>query len=127
MNKQIIILDFDGTLVTHDYPYIGKDIGAVEVLEELVANGHELILFTMRSGEKLKEAVDWFKANNIKLYGVNTNPTQHNWTKSPKAYGTLIIDDIALGIPLIYNKDVSNRPYVDWNKVRSMLILKNIL
>ena len=57
----VIILDFDGTVVTHEYPRIGKDIGAVEVLTKLVDNGHNLILFTMRSGKTLDEAVNWFK------------------------------------------------------------------
>ena len=45
----IIGIDFDGTCVTHEFPRIGKDIGAVPVLKELIANGHDLILFTMRS------------------------------------------------------------------------------
>lgn len=45
----IIGIDFDGTVVTHDFPKIGKDIGAVPVLRKLVDNGHKLILFTMRS------------------------------------------------------------------------------
>jgi hypothetical protein len=48
----IIGIDFDGTVVTHDFPKIGKDIGAVPVLRKLVDNGHKLILFTMRSDIK---------------------------------------------------------------------------
>ena len=44
-----IVIDFDGTVVTHDFPKVGNDIGAVPVLKELIANGHRLILFTMRS------------------------------------------------------------------------------
>lgn len=125
-NKEsiVIILDFDGTCVTHEYPRIGKDIGAVEVLIKLVDNGHKLILFTMRSGKTLDEAVNWFKVNNIPLYGIQTNPTQKNWTTSPKAYGNLIIDDTCLGIPLNYN---SPRPFVDWEKVERMLINMNLI
>jgi len=136
-----ILIDFDGTVVTHVWPEIGEDIGAVPVLKELVAKGHNLILFTMRSGESLKEAVKWFKLQDIPLYGVQSNPTQHTWTSSPKAYGQLIIDDICLGIPLIHNAvaywdkedyqeiklPYSERPYVDWVKVRQMLIQKRIL
>lgn len=45
----IIGIDFDGTVVTHDFPKIGKDIGAVPILRKLVENGHKLILHTMRS------------------------------------------------------------------------------
>ena len=54
--SMIIAVDFDGTCVSHDYPYIGKEIGAAPVLRELVSAGHELILFTMRDGKTLKEA-----------------------------------------------------------------------
>lgn len=122
-----INIDFDGTVVTHNYPYIGKDIGTIPVLKQLIEEGHNLILFTMRSGKQLQDAVNWFKEHNIPLYGINSNPTQHLWTKSPKSYAPLMIDDSALGIPLIYNKEISDRPYVDWNKVKDMLYEKEIL
>jgi predicted mannosyl-3-phosphoglycerate phosphatase (HAD superfamily) len=46
-----IAVDFDGTCVTHEYPYMGNDIGAVPVLRELAESGFKLILFTMRSGK----------------------------------------------------------------------------
>ena len=45
----IIAIDFDGTCVTHEFPKVGKDINAVPVLKALVENGHQLVLFTMRS------------------------------------------------------------------------------
>ena len=44
-----INIDFDGTCVTHEFPNVGKSIGADKVLKRLVDNGHHLILFTMRS------------------------------------------------------------------------------
>lgn len=46
----IIAVDFDGTCVTHEY--VGKEIGAAEVLKELTDKGHKIILFTMRSHPK---------------------------------------------------------------------------
>lgn len=114
-----IAIDFDGTCVTHDYPKIGKDIGAVPVLKKLVYKNHKLILYTMRSGDELNDAVNWFKDNNIPLYG----PTQDEWTSSPKCYANLYIDDAALGIPLAFDKSIdTNRPFVDWNKVEKLLI-----
>lgn len=143
MDKDIVdfIIDFDGTCTTHEFPKIGKDIGAVPVLKELVENGHRLILFTMRSdieepksdhkkivskgGKYLTEAVNWFKENEIPLYGIQTNPTQHTWTTSPKAYGQIIIDDSSIGCPLIYPEN--GRPYVCWKAVRSYLVAKGIL
>jgi hypothetical protein len=133
-----ILIDFDGTCVTHSFPNIGKDIGSVPVLKKLIANGHKLILFTMRSdsqflsfmGNKrdtLKEAVEWFKNNDITLYGIQENPTQKTWTSSPKCYGDLMIDDSALGCPLKYDSNLSNRPFVDWVKVEEMLIENGII
>lgn len=141
--KMDIVIDFDGTVVTHEFPEVGKDIGAVPVLRELVENGHNLILFTMRSdvenpqsgdvtiiakgGNYLTDAVNWFKENEIPLYGIQRNPTQDSWTHSPKAYGQIIIDDAALGCPLKYDKEFAERPFVDWIKVRQMLVDEGVL
>lgn len=127
-NKDIldIAIDFDGTCVSHEYPAVGRDIGAVPVLKELVDNGHKLILYTMRDGKELQDAINWFKNNDIKLYAVQYNPTQRNWTKSNKCYANLYIDDAALGCPLIY-PDNGERDYVNWEKVRELLKQENII
>lgn len=122
----IVAVDFDGTVVTHDYPVIGDDIGAVPVLKELVAAGHNLILWTMRSGDALEEAVGWFRLRDIPLWGINENPTQSSWTISPKAYAHYYIDDAGISCPLIYPSD-GGRPYVDWVRVRQLLVLHEIL
>ena len=123
----IIGIDFDGTCVTHDYPGIGKDIGAVAVLKRLVNSGHRLILNTMRSGLKLQDAINWFKENGIELYGANENPTQKSWTQSPKVYAHLYIDDSALGCPLKMDSNLSDRPFVDWEVVAYLLFEDEIL
>lgn len=114
-------IDFDGTCVTHDYPNIGKDIGAIPVLKRIVNEGGELILNTMRSEQQLQEATLWFAKNNIPLLAVQKNPDQEMWTSSPKCYAKIYIDDAALGCPLIYNQKISNRPFVDWKRVEEML------
>lgn len=129
----IIGLDFDGTCVTHDYPRIGKDIGAIPVLKELVDKGHQIVLNTMRSGEELTEACIWLQEKGIPLYGINKEPFQDQWTASPKVYAQLYIDDASLGTPLkepikIGSPTVSpGRPYVDWEKVRELLIERGVL
>lgn len=118
-----ICVDFDGTCVYHEYPKVGAPCpGAINALKYLVNKGNKLILFTMRSGKELEDAVNWFKDNNIPLYGVQENPTQKRWTTSPKAYGQIYIDDSACGCPLISNSNV-DRPYVDWKSVLRWLIV----
>jgi len=140
-NNMIIAIDFDGTVVTHEFPRVGRDIGAAPVLKRLVAAGHKLILWTMRSdveeprsdhpdihavgGKYLTDAVEWFAKNEIPLWGINTNPEQHTWTHSPKAYAQLYIDDAALGCPLITPK--VERPYVNWGAIEQLLEGRNYL
>jgi hypothetical protein len=150
-----IAIDFDGTCTTHEFPKVGQDIGAIPVLRELVNNGHRLILFTMRSdrkelsptgddtiidvaGDFLTDAINWFKDAGIPLYGIQSNPTQKNWTSSPKCYAQLYIDDAALGCPLIHPGKASGningrlyveseRPYVDWYTVRKILVTDGLI
>jgi len=117
----IIAIDFDGTCTTHEYPGIGRDIGAEPVLKKLVAAGHRLILWTMRSSSELEDAIRWFRQRDIPLYGVNRNPTQICWTKSPKPYAHLYIDDAALGCPLCKPELPGESCYVDWEKVEHLL------
>ncbi|MBQ9963014.1 MAG: hypothetical protein IJO90_06560 [Alistipes sp.] len=126
MAQLVIAIDFDGTCVTHEYPYMGSDIGAVPVLKELTDAGYHLVLNTMRSGKTEKEAVKWFKDNDIPLYGVNKNPDQKSWSASPKVYADLYIDDSALGVPLT-SSPTSTRPYVDWIRVREWLVAEGYL
>lgn len=115
-----IAVDFDGTIVEHDYPRIGEEAPfAISVLKELIDNGIKIILYTMRSGDTLKEAVDWLTERGIELYGINENPTQKTWTDSPKPYADIYIDDAALGCPL--TKSPNFRWVVDWEKVRKEL------
>lgn len=140
----IIAIDFDGTCVTHAFPEVGKDIGAVPVLKKLVQKGHKLILWTMRSnvtsntgfsdevpeihnGNFLDDAVNWFKENGIELWGIQTNPEQTSWTTSPKAYAQMYIDDAALGVPLRFWSHISDRHFVDWSAVEEILIEKGII
>ena len=111
----IIAVDFDGTVVKHAYPKIGEDIGAVPVLKEFVKQGHQIVLNTMRSGDLLQEAVDWFAANDIPLTGVNKYPGQETWTQSSKTFAQIYIDDAALGCPTLM--DERGRIFVDWRTV----------
>lgn len=116
----ILAVDFDGTMVEHDYPDVGAELpGAVEALKAILARGDRIILWTMRSGDRLRDAVKWCEDRGVVLEGANINPQQGAWTSSPKAYAHVYIDDAALGCPLIHPE--GKRPYVDWAKVRFLL------
>ena len=116
-----ICIDFDGTIVEHEYPHIGQPIhNALIYIDKFIKNGAKIILYTMRSHLELKDAVQYMKNNGIDLYGINENPDQISWTTSPKAYGHLYIDDAAFGCPLIHKSQ--KRPYVNWDIVGSEVL-----
>ena len=115
-----ICIDFDGTCVDHAYPDVGRDAPhAVRVLR-ILSGRYKLILNTMRCGAYLDAALDWFRENDIPLYGINHNPDQSEWTDSPKAWGLIYIDDCGFGCPLVYVRGF-NRPVVDWLAVEREL------
>ncbi len=69
-----IAVDFDGTIVEHHYPEIGKEkLFAFEALREMQKKGFKLILWTVRSGEKLEEAVEFCRNKGVEFYAVNKN------------------------------------------------------
>lgn len=73
MNQTLrIAVDFDGTIVNHDYPKIGEEkLFAFDTLKALQKKGHFLILFTYREGDFLKQAVDFCKKNGVVFQAVN--------------------------------------------------------
>lgn len=118
----IVAVDFDGTIVTHEYPKIGKPLPyAIETLKKIVAAGGRLILYTMRSGEQLSEAIFYLRNNDVVLWGVNKNHEQEKWTTSPKVYANIYIDDAALGTHTLQDPAFASRPYVDWVIVDALL------
>ena len=131
-----IVLDFDGTVVKHCYPAVGAEIGAAPILHKLVKNGHKILLNTMRSRnsegiDTLQPAIDWFASHGIPLFGINENPTQKEWTSSPKVYGNIYIDDGALGAPLktdpISIAGQAAPPYIDWSRASIYLFYHGLL
>lgn len=117
-----ICVDFDGTIVDHCFPMIGEPVpDAIKWLKVFNKIGAKLILYTMRSDSDmfktaLSDAVAYLEENGVELYAVNHNPSQEEWTDSPKVYGHLYIDDAAFGCPLVHPEGF-NRPCVDWSKV----------
>lgn len=97
----IIAVDFDGTIVEHKYPKIGKELRfAFSTLKELKKQGHQLILWTVRTGKELDEAVEYCKQNGVEFYAVNKNfPEEESLgiEYSRKLQADLFIDDRNLG------------------------------
>ena len=95
-----IAVDFDGTIVEHEYPKIGKPIPfAFEVLRKLqYEDNHKLILWTMREGRLLQEAVDFCESNGIYFYACNKNYPEEELQYSPRKIGVdVFIDDRNIG------------------------------
>ena len=122
MVNNIIAVDFDGTIVAHAYPNIGREVpNAIRVLKKLQEQGTQLILWTMRSGDRLDEAVRYCEEKGITFWGINQNPAQSEWTDSPKAYASIYIDDAALGCPTLWDEGTQRR-MVNWRDIEAILI-----
>lgn len=98
----IIAVDFDGTIVEHNYPSIGKEIPfAIETLKKLQAERHKLILWSVREGRLLDEAVEFCRERGLEFYAVNRDypeeEKEHNRHFSRKLKADLFIDDRNLG------------------------------
>ena len=111
----IIAVDFDGTIVQHKYPHIGAEIPfAIESLLALQKEGHQLILWTYRTGDLLEEAVEYCSSKGLEFYAVNKNYPEEEYDDSisRKIYADLYIDDRNIGgIP-------------DWGHIYQMISTK---
>lgn len=97
-----IAVDFDGTIVTHRYPDIGREIPfACETLRMLIRDQHKLILWTVREGKLLEEAVQWCKVHGIEFYAINNDypeeTMENNNHFSRKLKVDMWIDDRNIG------------------------------
>jgi len=96
-----IAVDFDGTIVEHRYPKIGKEIPyAIDTLKELAEENHKIILWTAREGHLLDEAVEFCRERGLEFYAVNADYPDANWenyrqTRKPRV--DMFIDDRNLG------------------------------
>jgi hypothetical protein len=117
----IIATDFDGTIVTHEYPKIGNELPfAIDTLKLLIQEHHRVILWTVREGRLLDEAVEWCRERGVEFYAVNRDypeedPLHLTDGFSRKIKADLFIDDRNLGgLPdwgTIYRMVHSGRPH----------------
>lgn len=97
-----IAVDFDGTIVTHEYPAIGVERPfATDTLKMLIRDQHKLILWSVREGKLLDEAVEWCRERGVEFYAVNRDypeeTTHNNPHFSRKLKVDLFIDDRNVG------------------------------
>jgi hypothetical protein len=98
----LIAIDFDGTIVEHQYPAIGPERPfAIETLKRLQAEHHKLILWSVREGKLLDDAIQWCRERGLEFYAVNRDYPEeqkaHNASYTRKLKVDLFIDDRNLG------------------------------
>ncbi|GAB6982499.1 BT0820 family HAD-type phosphatase [Prevotella dentasini] len=98
----VIAVDFDGTIVEHRYPAIGEEVPfATETLKMLIQDGHQLILWSVREGRLLQEAVDWCRSRGVEFWAVNKDYPEEEESKnrnfSRKIKADMFIDDRNMG------------------------------
>jgi hypothetical protein len=96
-----IAVDFDGTIVEHRYPRIGEEIPfAIDTLKLLQQEKHRLILWSVREGELLDEAVAWCRDRGLEFYAVNKDYPEEEKSHqgfSRKLKVDMFIDDRNIG------------------------------
>lgn len=113
-----IAVDFDGTIVEQKFPEIGKQKPfAMDTLRALIADGHHVILWSVREGKYLEEAVEYCRQRGVEFYAVNSEYPNASWAEnamSRKIRADVYIDDSNLGgIP-------------DWSEIYQMITHKHI-
>ncbi|MBR2185512.1 MAG: hypothetical protein IJ897_08855 [Prevotella sp.] len=97
-----IAVDFDGTIVEHAYPKIGREQPfATDTLRQLIADQHRLVLWTVREGALLQEAIDWCRERGVEFYAINRDYPEEEPEKnnhfSRKLKVDIWIDDRNIG------------------------------
>lgn len=96
-----IAVDFDGTIVEHKYPDIGKEKPfAIDVLKQLSSENHKIILWTVREGQLLDDAIEFCRKRGLTFYAVNSNVPEGSAShpqKARKLIADYYIDDRNVG------------------------------
>lgn len=111
----IIAVDFDGTIVDHRYPEIGKEKPfAIDTLRRLSSDGHRLILWTSREGKLLEDAVLFCKERGLVFYAVNANVPEGSLFSGEAPRTTKIMADV-----YIDDRNLGGLP--DWGTIYEMV------
>lgn len=107
MTKRLFIgIDFDGTIVEEGFPEIGKiKQETVLFMKLLREKGHNIIIWTARSGVYEQQAKEFLDENNIPYDYINENPEDEFYKRGEqgrKIFCHYYLDDRAVNI-----KDIS--------------------
>jgi hypothetical protein len=98
----VIAIDFDGTLCSDEFPAIGRpNMRYIWFAKMAKRRGARLVLWTCRTGQRLKEAVTWCEWRGLSFDAVNDN-LPDNFDKygySRKVCADYYLDDKNLGSP----------------------------
>ena len=111
----IIATDFDGTIVEHEYPKIGKEIPfATDTLKMLINERNRVILWSVREGKLLDEAVKWCRERGVEFYAVNKDYPEENINFTVEGYSRKIKADV-----FIDDRNLGGIP--DWGTIYQMI------
>ena len=111
-----IAVDFDGTIVEHKFPEIGKEKPfAIETLLQLQEDGNRLILWTSREGELLEAAISFCHERGLDFYAVNSN--QPRGALFTGQAGTKVVADV-----YIDDRNLGGLP--DWGTIYEIICAK---
>lgn len=89
----IFAVDFDGTIVEHEFPDIGPEkFGAIETMKALQKVGHKIIIWTCRTDKSLEAMKRWLEKNNFVPDAINENIENLDYA-FPKVYADVYLDD----------------------------------
>lgn len=112
-----IAVDFDGTIVEHRYPEIGKELPfATQTLKMLIEDRHKLILWSVREGKLLEEAVEWCRKRGVEFYAINKDFPEEDLSKN-QSFSRKIKADV-----WIDDRNIGGLP--DWGTIYQMITEK---
>lgn len=110
-----IAVDFDGTIVEHKYPNIGKELPfAIETLIKLQTEGHRIILWSVREGHLLDEAVEYCRKRGLEFYAVNREFPEEEFDPGSPYYSRKLKADL-----FIDDRNIGGLP--DWGAIYQMV------
>lgn len=110
-----IAIDFDGTVVEHRYPEIGRELPfATDTLKMLIADHHKLILWSVREGKLLDDAVNWCRERGVEFYAVNRDYPEENGTVNNNHFSRKLKVDM-----FIDDRNIGGLP--DWGTIYRMI------